>query len=279
MFDTHCHLNFKVFEGKIDSVINEAKSVGVNYFVVPGTDEETSKKAVEIAEKFEGVFAAVGIHPHHIFEIYKSSFNAPFFTPLGHPKSLKTGNFAYLLNSKKVVAIGEVGIDRHYYQQTKYEKYQIDEKFIELQKDFLKAQIELALEYKKSLILHNREAENDLLAVLKSYQLRANSPIVFHCCEPDIELLEFAKEHKIYIGVDGDVTYDEKKQEFVKKIPLDLLVLETDSPFLKPQGQKFPNEPKNLSMIAEFIANLLNIKTEKLKEITESNALSLFNKK
>ena len=98
---------------------------------------------------------------------------------------------------------------------------------------------------------------------------------VFHCCEPDETLLEFTKDHKMFIGVDGDITYYEDKQQFIKEIPLDMLVLETDSPFLSPTKQ-FPNEPKNIPLIAEFVAKLKGISVDEVAKVTTENARKLF---
>ena len=175
------------------------------------------------------------------------------------------------------MAIGEVGIDRHIYQKTKYPDYKIEEEFVALQKIFLIEQIKLAHKYKKSLILHNREAKKDVLEILTShYSLIPSHSSVFHCCEPDFELLEFAKDHKMFIGVDGDIIYYKEKQEFIKNVPLEMLVLETDSPFLSPT-KKFPNEPKNIKVIAEFIASLLHCSITSLTKQTTKNAERLFN--
>ncbi|MBI4226565.1 TatD family hydrolase, partial [Candidatus Roizmanbacteria bacterium] len=253
MFDTHCHLNFKAFsttgrspfgrDDRVEEVINNAKKVGVNYFVVPGTDIDTSKKAVEIAKKYDGVYAAVGIHPHHIylyqtsnFKYQKDRFNIKNKT-MSHPGFISPRLTRFqdrlskkqmlnqvqhdilriekLLTNPRVVAVGEVGVDRHYYNKTKYADYRIDESFIGLQKEFLRRQIELAIKYDKSLILHNREAKKDLLDILlEVWSEKLEGKTVFHCCEPDFvetghapSLLHFAKKHNIYIGVDGDVTY------------------------------------------------------------------------
>ncbi len=288
-FDTHCHLNFQAFDGRVDEVINQANRVGVNNIIIPGTDTETSKKAIEIAENFDGVYAAIGIHPHHVFEIFKKVQNRVSHPP--HPKGTQAigskrvsepffdnelRKIENLLSNKKVVAIGEVGIDRHIYQKTKYPNYKIGEEFVEFQKIFLKEQIKLAIEYDKSLILHNREAKADMLEVLEErWDKKLNGRTVFHCCEPDNILLEFAKSHKIFIGVDGDITYYKEKQKFIKNIPLNMLVLETDSPFLSPM-KKFPNEPKNIVLIAEFIAGIKKISVEKISKTTTENARILF---
>jgi TatD DNase family protein len=269
MFDTHCHLNFIAFDGRVGNVIDEAKQAGVNQIIIPGTDVKTSKKAVEIAEIYEDIYVAVGIHPHHIFEMTTQSEKITFASDLK--------NIENLLKNKKVIAIGEVGIDRHVYQKTKYLNYKIAEKFVTLQKVFLKEQIKLAIKYDKSLILHNREAREDMFEVLREvWDKRLEGRAVFHCCEPDRLLLEFAKQHKMFIGVDGDVIYDTAKQQFIKTVPLEMLLLETDSPFLSPIKQ-FPNEPKNIVLIVKCVAKLLHCSTEKVAEITTNNAKKLIN--
>lgn len=269
LIDTHCHLNFKAFDGRLEEIICNAKKAGIERIVVPGTDFNTSLKAIEIAERFDGVYAAVGIHPHHVKKYQISNIK--------YQKDLK--KIERLLNHPKVVAVGEIGLDRHVYEKTKYENYQINEEFIELQKYFFIEQIKLAKKYKKSVIIHNRQAKKDILKILTDLIDSADLTdyrLVFHCCEPDEDLLDFAIKNKIFIGVDGDVVYWREKQEFIKKVHLDLLVLETDAPFLSP-FKKFPNEPKNIAFIAEFIAKLLNCSTEKIKKTTTKNAEKLFN--
>lgn len=268
LFDTHCHLNFKTFDDRTDDVVRRANAAGVSHIVVPGTDYPTSRKALDIATGTKNTYAAAGIHPHHIFEMMESNDLSS--------RTSKLKQIEDLLKHDKVVAVGEVGMDRHMYRKTKYPDYKIEEEFVNLQKSFLKAQVLLAVKYGKSLILHNREAKTDFLEVLESnWDARLEKKTVFHCCEPDPELLKFAESHRIYIGVDGDVAYDKGKQDFIKEVPIEILVLETDSPFLSPE-RKFPNEPKNIVLIAEAIGNIKNIKPEKVAEYTTDNAKRLF---
>lgn len=279
MFDTHCHLNFKDFDKNFNEVIERSKKIGVNEIIIPGTDIPTSKKAVTIADKYGGVYAAVGIHPHHVFELFKAK-ERNFFAPAGIQPDLI--QIESLLKHPKVVAVGEVGIDRHIYQKTKYPDYKIEKEFVELQKIVLIEQIKLAHKYKKSLIFHNREAKKDFLDILTNHQsLIVNHSSVFHCCEPDLGLLKFAKKNKMFIGVDGDIVYYKKKQEFIKTVPLEMLVLETDSPFLNPEPKKsneegIKNEPKNILLIAKFIAKLTNRSLDELSKQTTENARKLF---
>lgn len=278
MFDTHCHLNFKTFDNNIDHIVADALRDNVNNIVVPGTDIPTSQRAVEIANKYKGVYAAVGIHPHHVFKLLTTSTVTVHSQDFSHIDiRQEISDIEKLLKDPKVVAIGEVGVDRHIYQKTKYEEYKVEQEFIELQKIFLTEQIKLAHKYKKSLILHNREAKRDMLGILTDLSAYITPyTAVFHCCEPDTELLQFAIKYKMFIGVDGDITYRNDKQEFVKKIPKDMLVLETDSPFLSPD-KKFPNGPKNIKIINEFIAGIIGETPEKLSEITTRNGKKLFN--
>jgi len=273
MFDTHCHLNFSRFLGREQNVIDQAEKAGVTEIVVPGTDIKTSMKALELAKSHDNVYAAVGIHPHHVYECNANRVTCNVENML---KDIET-----LLTHPKVVAVGEVGLDKHYYQETKYADYTISQEFIELQKKLLTAQIQLAIQYKKSLILHNREAKKEFLAVItENWGEGLTYKTVFHCCKADQDLLSFAKEHHIFIGVDGDVTYDVKKQEFVKTIPLKLLVLETDSPYLLPEPLRskkmFPNEPKNIPLIAQCISEITNTSIKRLIEVTTENAKRLF---
>lgn len=272
MFDTHCHLNFKAFSGKEEEIIERAKRVGVKLFLVPGTDFETSKKSIELAKTFSEVYSAVGIHPHHVYGFLEKTED-----------DLKDGinKLRSLLSEEKVVAVGEIGLDRHLYKKTKYQDYEIDEKFLHLQKIALKEQLKIALEYDKALVLHNREASEDLLKFLnENWDDKLKGKAVFHCCEPEEALLDFAKEKKVFIGFDGDLTYRVEKQVFFKKVPLELLVFETDSPFLTPEPvrkqKRFPNEPANLVYVIELASYLKKIPEEKLIEISFENGRRLF---
>lgn len=299
MFDTHCHLNFKAFDESVDEVIKDAKNVGVQYITIPGTDITSSQKAIAITEKHTGIFAAVGIHPHHVYETLESkNYNVADkiveIEGLLNPNVIANGvkqsqneiaaSPTAPRNDRevgKIVAIGEIGLDRHMYQKTKYGKYNINEEFMNLQKEFFVAQLKLAKQYKKSVIVHNREAKKDLLPLLhEHWDSLFEGRMVLHCGEPDSELLQFVKEKKIFWGVDGDITYYKEKADFIPQVPLDQLVLETDSPFLSPEPlkseKKYPNVPANLSIIAEYIAKLRGEDVDVFKKQTEENGKKLF---
>lgn len=291
MFDTHTHLQFKAFEGKVDQVIKSAQDSGVEKIIVVGTNLETSKKAVELAESYKGLYASVGVHPHHVFKYVILSevegsvgIHTDSSTEVGMTNQ-SINQLKQLLTHPKVIAIGEAGLDCHIYENTKYPNYKITEEFINLQKLFFKEQIKLAIKHQKSLIIHNREAVPELLEILEeNWDPFLEGRSVFHCCEPNQRLLDFALKHKVFIGIDGDITYDKPKQDFLKKIPLELLVLETDSPYFLPEplrlragGNPINNEPANLKYIAKYLTKLLNIELEKLSKILIENSNQLFN--
>lgn len=256
MFDTHAHLNFEAFSENYQEVLDNAKSERVSHIMIPGTDIKTSLKAIEIASKNENVWASVGIHPTKDLEKLDTSETIE--------------EIASLAKDSKVIAIGEVGIDYHWFRSNK-----------ETQRIFFEKQAKIALEIGKSLIIHNREAHEDLLNIIDSFwNDKLKQRAVFHCCEPKLELLEFANKHDMFIGVDGDVTYDLAKAAFIEKVPLDMLVVETDSPYIIPEPLKsekvFPNEPKNLKLIVDTVSKIKRINPAEVERITLENAYRLF---
>lgn len=287
MFDTHCHLNFKKFHATLPETLTAARNAGVTKMLMPGTDIATSRRALEIAEHEDGLYAAVGIHPHHVFELYVKL--AEDMINLGTIMREQLIELKEMLKNPKAVAVGETGIDRHMYVKTKYQEYTVTDDFIKVQEEVFRAQLHVALDFDKPLIIHNREAQDDLLRVLKEdWDSKLEYRVVFHCCEASDVLLEFAKEHHIFIGVDGDITYDDSqmtdlspgKKEFIKKVPHTMLVLETDAPFLLPEPlraqKKYPNAPANLPLIAEAVGYLWGMSAEKVGKITEENGMKLF---
>lgn len=282
LIDTHCHLNFKAFKNREEVVIKRAKEVNVGALIVPGTDEKTSIQAVSLAKKYPSVYAAVGIHPHH----------TSVQTHIGNASEGIISLKKILLN-KRIVAIGEVGLDLYQYEQTKYSNYKVTPQFIKAQQELFVRQINLSLEFNKALILHNRQAVELILPILaKNWDKKLENRTVFHCCEADERLLDFAIKHHVYIGVDGDLSWSRKKQRFIDKIPLNHLVLETDSPYLKPKlnnnwpkETKYPNtlikeeynEPKNIAIICNLVAFFKKKSVQEVEKQTTTNAQQLFN--
>lgn len=257
IFDTHCHLTSSRYKKILDSVINEAKAAGVSQFMVPGTDLKNSEKAVQISKNFKDIDVGVGIHPESITETSSSS------TLIDEVKQIEQ-----LITENQVKAVGEIGLDIHAPQPL-------------LQRELFIAQCKLALIYKKSIIIHSRGTADTLLEILTTDFLnKLTVPVVFHCCEPNLDLLTFAQQHHIYIGVDGDLSYNEDKQRFIAQVPLNLLVVETDAPYLLPEplrSQKaYPNVPKNIVLTIEKIAEVKNIEKGKLEAQLFQNSVKLF---
>lgn len=274
LFDTHCHLNFKAFSGGEGKIIARAAAVGVSRIVVPGTDIVTSEKAIEIAAAHPGVWAAVGIHPHHVTG----------YTQLPGADGAITSDLAKigaLASHERVVAIGEIGLDRHSYRESRYgPDIHISDENVQLQERILRAQLEIAIKYNLPVILHNREAQDDILRVLSDYTSWLRGRAVFHCCEAQKSLLDFALAHDLFIGIDGDVTYESQKKDFVKSVPLDRVLLETDAPYLLPEplrtAKKYPNLPANIPLIAAEVARLKGESIENVAKKTTENAMRLF---
>lgn len=255
MIDTHCHLNFEAFKSDVSDVIKRAERVGVKKFIVPGAKLDSSERAVLLSEQFGNVFAAVGVHPHHV-----SDFNEEVLKKIEE-----------LLKNPKVVAVGEIGLDLYQYQKSKIKNQKQN---LETQKNILNKQLLLALKYNKPCIIHCREAHEEIDNFLKDYRIRG----VFHCFSGDLQHLTRVLEMGFYVSFAGNVTYDFTYDELIKTAPLDRLLLETDSPFLAPmplRGQR--NEPKNLSENAKYIAETKNIGLNELLESSTINAERLFN--
>lgn len=260
MFDTHCHLNYETFndEKELNKIIVAAREVGLTHAVIPGMDLSTSFKARNIAEDYHQFYFAAGIHPTEKLDDLKLD-------------EVQFKLEELLKDSLKAVAIGECGLD--YYKPQSGHTLQIE---------FLKMHINLAKRTGLSLILHNRLATDDLLQTLeKSWTDNLSGHVVMHCASPEPEVLNYAFKKHIYLGFDGDITYDSAKQNFIKEVPNDLIVLETDTPFLTPEPvrseKRFPNEPKNIVYTAQKIADLKGVELEKLIKITTNNAKRLFN--
>lgn len=263
MIDVHCHLNFHSFEKDHDQVIKSAFEAGVTKIINVGTKIDSSQKAVELAKNYENLFAIVGIHPHHADKIEKG-------WEIALEKLAK--------NAKKVVGIGEIGMDYFRYKSNDI----VDPK---LQKEVFIKQIELAHKLKLPLQIHNRHAGKEIIDVLlqhKSYLL--NPPGMFHCMSGNLDFLKKVLELGFYIGLDGNITYsglapgeDTDLKDLIKYTPLDKIVTETDSPFLTPlpfRGSR--NVPEYVIITGKFIAKIKGLSFEEIEAKTTANAIKLF---
>lgn len=260
LIDTHCHLNFKSYKKDLGEVIKRAADNKIDKIIIPGAKLDTSRKAIEIARQYPDCFAAVGIHPHHA-DLLSAADNASDL------KNLLTG----LIIQPKVVAVGEIGLD--YYQYKDYPKVDKDSK--KRQKELFLLQLELAQENNLPVILHCREAFDDLLNVLKDKNISG----VFHCFSGNKQQLAEVLEMGFYLGFDGNITYPQNQhlRQLVESAPFDRLLLETDAPFLTPVPQRGNrNEPAFLVYTAQTVAEIKKTALDKVMEITCSNALKLF---
>ncbi|KAF0092374.1 MAG: TatD DNase family protein [Fusobacteria bacterium] len=228
MIDSHCHLNDPKLFADLDGVLERARSVGVELFIVPGYDLVSSEKAVSIATSNDGVYALVGIHPHDA-SIYNDEMEH---------------RLEELLSNDKVVGLGEIGLDYHY-----------DNSPREKQREVFIKQLELAKKIGKPVVIHSRDAFLETFEIIRDHGKGLSG--VFHCFSGSYEsAMRVIKELGFYISIAGPVTFKNAKEplEVASRIPLEYLMIETDCPYLAPQpfrGKQ--NEPAYLPYIAERI--------------------------
>ncbi len=262
MVDTHCHLNFHAFKDDLDEVIKSALEKGVSKIINVGTKIDSSQKAIEIAEKYENIYATVGIHPHHADKLEENWLD----------------ELEKLAKHPKIVAIGECGLDFYRYELNGLTDPKI-------QKELFIKQIDLSHKLKLPLMIHNRQAGWDILEIINKHKgLLLDPPGMFHCFSGDMGLLKEVLDLGFYIGFDGNITYKgiapreiTDLKDLAKATPVDRILVETDSPFLTPiphRGEK--NKPEYAIIIAKFIAELKGLEFEKFNEITAKNAEILF---
>ena len=253
--DSHCHINDDDLYPIRNEVISRAREAGVGYILVIGWDVESSKKAISIAHEFEDVYAAVGIHPENLEGINEQSLL----------------EIEELAKDEKVVAIGEIGLDYHWFK---------DPKDHENQKTWFIKQIELANKVHLPISIHTREAIGDLLEILKNHPLERSG--VLHCYSGSPESLkEFAKLG-FYFGFDGPITYKNAKEpkESVIACPIDKILTETDSPYLPPvphRGER--NESSYIPLILAQMAALKEVDESSMAEQVKENFERLFSVK
>jgi len=248
--DTHCHLHFDDYRDDQEKVIQRAIQSRVNSIITIGTDIRTSQQAIALAEKYAIVYAAIGVHPNDADNFSKNSLT----------------ELEQLAIHKKVVAIGEIGLD--YYRMALSRATQIK---------VFREQLNLAKRLQLPVIIHNREAHDDIFKILEEEKLGTYG-VVLHSFSGSIKFMEDILNKNFYISFTGVITF--KNTDFYKlidRVPLQQLLLETDSPFLTPvpfRGKR--NEPSYLKYIADKISKIKGISVEELAQITSENAINLF---
>ena len=252
LIDTHCHLNDEQLYQDIDNVISRALQTGVDKMIVIGWDKASSELAIKLAEQYPFIYACVGFHPENLDGVDEKTLY----------------EVLNLSSHSKVVGIGEIGLDYH------WEK---DPTKREIQKEFFIKQIEYANKVGLPISVHNREAFQDTLNILKEHK-----PIggVMHCYAGSVENIQDIINLNMYIGLGGPVTFKNAKtpKEVAVEVPLERLVLETDSPYLSPHPLRGTvNEPSNIILIADEIANLRSMSKKHLLDVVYDNSCKLFN--
>ena len=270
MLDAHCHMQFEKFEGDSDAVIRDAISKGVTIIVNTGTSIDSSKKAVDLAERYPELFAIVGIHPHHADKTDEKFEGLP---PVDWLEQLEE-----LAKHEKVIGIGEVGMDFWNYRTNGIVP-------VDLQEDAFRKQTELSIQLSLPLQIHTRLAWDDTLTILSDYKSQLqNPPGMFHCFSGSIEFTKKVLDLGFYVGFDGNITYGGVPPgettalvDLVKYVPVERILTETDSPFLSPipfRGQR--NTPSAILLIVEFIANTKGISYNTLEAQIERNFETVF---
>ena len=252
IFDTHCHLNDEKLLQNVDEIIENARNVGVNRFLVVGWDKESSIIAIKLAEQYDDVYAAIGFHPENIFDATEEDFQETM-KYIDHPK---------------VVAVGEIGLD-YYWTKDPIKR--------ELQKEWFIKQIDFANEHHKPISIHNRDAFLDCLSILKEHRPQYSG--VMHCYSGSVELLKDVLDLGLYIGLGGPLTFLNAKtpKEVCEVVPLERLVVETDCPYLSPHPLRGTvNEPKNVVLVVDEVTRLKGLSKKHILDVIYNNSNRLF---
>ena len=246
--DTHAHLYYDDLKDRLDSVMERARAASVERIICVGTDLASSRTSISIAERFDGVFATAGVHPHDAKD-----------APEDYLSQVKE-----LLTHEKVVAVGEMGLD--YFRNFSPP---------EQQREVFRSQLEMAAELEMPTVIHNRDADDDLLKIVEEV---SPSKAVLHCFSSDVPTAERALNAGCLLSFTGNVTFGKNSTEAVLEMtPVERIMLETDCPFMTPVPNRGKvNEPANLPYIAERIAEIKEMKPMEIARITSATAKDFF---
>ena len=298
LVDTHCHIHDPDYPHNGEEVVSRAHQAGVMQMICVGTNVDNSNQAIQFALDHDGVFASVGVHPHYatdgaggINRLIDSVYSGNGFVPglIRAPAPYQTRSADVSLNkgvqsdsmitSRKLVAIGEIGLDYYYNNSPRADQIRV-----------LKSQIELALQYDLPIIFHVRGAFDDFWEVLDSFQpdfdekgqfVGQQIRGVLHCFTDSLVNAKKGLDRGLYIGINGISTFtkDESQKSMFRTIPLDKILLETDAPYLTPaplRGKVKINEPAYIKNITEYNSDVYNVSFNELADITTANAKALF---
>ena len=254
-FDSHSHYNDEKFDIDREEIINKTKEE-IDKWICAGYDIESSKISVDMANKYPFIYAICGVSPNDVKEDIND--NEELIKNL--EKILKQDK------NKRIVAVGEIGLDYYWNKENK-----------EIQKKLFKKQIELANKYNYPIVIHTREATEDTIKMLKENNVIKKG--IFHCCPLNRELVKEALKLGFYISFAGPITFKNSKnaEEIVNMVPLDRILIETDSPYLAPEPKRGTrNDSRNVKLVAQKIAEFKKIELEEVAKATYENAMRIF---
>jgi TatD DNase family protein len=249
LIDSHAHLEMKEFNPDREDVIERARQAGVGYIITVGTNLALSRKALSLARKHENIYATVGVHPHDVARTDNKTFD----------------DLSEIARDPKVVAYGEIGLD--FFRNISPREKQIE---------MFSRQLELAVQLKLPVIIHDRDAHEQTLRMVKASSVRRG---VFHCFSGDYSMARQCIDLGFYVSIPGVVTYDKAKtiQDVALRAPLSSLLLETDAPYLTPEPHRGKrNEPSFIINTAKKVAQIKGLPWEEVADVTARNAINLF---
>lgn len=251
IFETHAHYDDDRFENELDIILENIKNSGVEKIVNVGSSVDSCYRTVELVKKYDDFFGAIGIHPSDTMELNDNKFR----------------EITELFANQRIIAVGEIGLDYYY-----------DEPEKDIQKKWFERQIELARQKNLPMIIHSRDAANDTLNIMKEHKASEIGGVI-HCFSYSVEIAKEFLNMGFYFGIGGVLTFNNAKKlvEVVKYLPMDSIVIETDSPYLAPapnRGKR--NDSSNLKYVVEKIADIKGISSEEVENRTWDNAIRLY---
>ncbi|MFH1611121.1 MAG: TatD family hydrolase [Patescibacteria group bacterium] len=272
LIDTHCHVNFSAYKDDMDAVIERSLEAGIGMIAV-GTQSDTSRRAIEVAEKYDGVWASIGLHPSHL---HKQEFHDE-----GELDSVKTRTevfdpefYRQLVSHPKVVAIGEFGLD-YYHMPTNIDATQVHQDQI----NAVNLQIDFATEFNKPIIVHSRDAHDDQFKILRLAVEAGKLPRrgVVHCFTGTLEDAKRYIDLGFMISFTGILTFSKELQAIARELPIESIMVETDAPYLSPpphRGKR--NEPSYVKFITQTLADAKGLEYDQVAQQTTENAIKFF---
>ena len=255
-FDSHSHYNDEKFDEDREEIIKDTYESGITKFVCAGYNIESSLFSLELSKKYDFIYSICGISPNDIPQSEEELWK----------NIAKITKIVKENKSKKLVAIGEIGLDYYWNKENK-----------ELQKEAFEKQIDLANELELPIVIHSRDASVDTIEMIRNHKV--NKAGIFHCCQPNQEMVRQALELGYCISFAGPITFKNSRNapDVIKMVPLDRILIETDSPYLTPEPNRGKrNDCRNVKYVAQKIAELKNVPIEEIAKITYDNAKRIF---